>query len=45
MIPRYIRVLLKKYPRIASGRKNYRLHQMRIEETIKLIKKYFNIKN
>ena len=43
-IPKYIEKIIKDYPRIASGRKNFREHDKRIIETIELIKKYFNLK-
>ena len=42
----YILEIIKKYPNIKSGRKNYRNHEIRIEKTIKLIMKYKkNLKN
>jgi len=44
-IPKYVKNLLKKNSNIASGRKNFAEHHFRIIETIKLIKKYFNIKS
>ena len=44
-IPDYIKNLVKKNSKIASGRKNFDEHQFRIIETIKLVKKYFNIKS
>ncbi len=43
-IPRYIEKIIKDYPRIASGRKNFRDHDKRIIKTIELIKNYFNFK-
>jgi len=38
--PRYLKELLHKYPKIASGRKNFDEYEKRILQTIKLIKKY-----
>ena len=32
--------LIKNYPNIVSGRKNFDNHHKRIEDTLKLIKKY-----
>ena len=43
-IPNYVKALIKNNLKIASGRKNFDQHHFRILETIKLIKKYFNIK-
>tara|TARA_B100000886_G_C20123888_1_gene367022 strand:- start:184 stop:312 length:129 start_codon:yes stop_codon:yes gene_type:complete len=40
----YIKLLVKKHPKIVSGRKNFRIHHLRILDTIKLIKKYYKIK-
>ena len=45
-IPIYLKKLIKNYPNIVSGRKNFDNHHKRIEDTLKLIKKYkkkFNI--
>ena len=39
--PKYIIDLTKKYPSIASGRKNFNKQHIRIIETLKIIKKYF----
>jgi len=36
----YLGELLKLYPNIASGRKNYSHHKKRIRKTIIIIKKY-----
>tara|TARA_B100001248_G_C27238727_1_gene388346 strand:- start:325 stop:477 length:153 start_codon:yes stop_codon:yes gene_type:complete len=44
-IPEYFKFLIKNNPKITSGRKNYYEHNYRILETIKMIKKYFNLKN
>jgi len=38
--PKYLKELLQKYPKIASGRKNFDRHEKRILKTIKLIKEY-----
>jgi len=43
-IPRYIEALIKNNPQITSGRKNFDKHHKRILETLKLVKKYFNLK-
>ncbi len=32
------------YPKIASGRKNFQEHHLRITKTLILVKKYFKIK-
>jgi len=45
IIPKYIEKLIKRYPNIASGRKNFKQHHERVIKTIKLIKKYYNIEN
>tara|TARA_B100000945_G_scaffold289712_1_gene262978 strand:- start:1040 stop:1195 length:156 start_codon:yes stop_codon:yes gene_type:complete len=39
-IPKYLRLLIKEYPQLKSGRKNYDEHNKRIVKTINLIKKY-----
>ena len=39
-IPIYIKKIIKKYPKLTSGRKNYECHERRILDTINLIKKY-----
>ena len=39
--PKYLIDLISKYPKIASGRKNFNDYQKRVNETILLIKKYF----
>ena len=38
----YILKIIKDYPKIASGRKNYKEMQKRIMKNIKLIQKYFS---
>jgi len=43
-LPKYIKILIEKYPRIVSGRKNFDKHHLRIINSIKIIKKYFNNK-
>tara|TARA_B100001057_G_scaffold77027_1_gene71799 strand:+ start:311 stop:469 length:159 start_codon:yes stop_codon:yes gene_type:complete len=42
-IPGYIKILIEKYPKIVSGRKNFDKHHLRIINSIIIIKKYFNI--
>ena len=36
----YIRVILKKFPNIASGRKNFKYFEKRIKEKLKITNKY-----
>ena len=36
----YINEILKLFPKVSSGRKNYSDHQKRIDEIFKLINKY-----
>tara|TARA_B100000674_G_C37049386_1_gene562211 strand:- start:276 stop:422 length:147 start_codon:yes stop_codon:yes gene_type:complete len=43
--PKYISELIKKNPKIISGRKNWNQYEYRIEQTIKLIKKYLKKTN
>tara|TARA_Y100000590_G_scaffold327422_1_gene371736 strand:+ start:128 stop:274 length:147 start_codon:yes stop_codon:yes gene_type:complete len=43
-IPKYLSKLLKLYPKITSGRKNYNKTNTRIEENIILTKKYLKKK-
>ena len=45
MLPNYLRILIKKHHQITSGRKNFNAHHDRILKTIKIVKKYFNMKN
>ena len=40
----YLKTLLKKYPKIASGRKNYAFYEKRILKNIKLVKKFIEDK-
>ena len=41
----YIRDILKKFPKIASGRKNFKFFEKRIKKNLILTKKYFKNKN
>ena len=41
----YIKTIVKDHNKITSGRKNFEKHHRRILETLKLVKKYFNLKN
>jgi len=43
--PRYLKKLIKYHPKITSGRKNFQNHNYRINKTIEIIKKYFNLKD
>jgi len=43
-IPKYLKILIKDYPEITSGRKNFNQHNYRIVKTIEIIKKYFKLK-
>ena len=44
--PNYVTELIKKFPDISSGRKNYESHHARIIKNLYLIKKYIkNSKN
>tara|TARA_A100001011_G_scaffold400732_1_gene518070 strand:+ start:4224 stop:4376 length:153 start_codon:yes stop_codon:yes gene_type:complete len=43
--PKYLKEILRKYPKIASGRKNFDNYQKRINLTLDLIKKYFKKSN
>tara|TARA_Y100001936_G_scaffold145749_1_gene142137 strand:- start:586 stop:738 length:153 start_codon:yes stop_codon:yes gene_type:complete len=40
-IPKYQKILLKKFPDIVSGRKNFEDHNLRILKTLRIIKNYF----
>jgi len=40
----YIRIILKKFPNIASGRKNFKYFEKRINKNLKLTKKYLKNK-
>tara|TARA_Y100000816_G_C25994045_1_gene519278 strand:- start:364 stop:516 length:153 start_codon:yes stop_codon:yes gene_type:complete len=44
-IPLYIKAIIRENPKVSSGRKNFSGHHKRIIDTIKIIKKYFNVKN
>ena len=39
-LPVYLLEIIKKYPSILSGRKNFTEHHKRIIKTVKLIKEY-----
>ena len=39
---KYIEEIIKKYPKVASGRKNFKKYDERIRKTLKLIEKYFH---
>ena len=39
-LPSYVRDILKKYPKIKSGRKNFKYHHKRIIKIIEILKKY-----
>ena len=39
---KYINDIIKLYPKILSGRKNFKKHNERIIKTLRLINKYFN---
>ena len=41
----YIRVILKKFPNIANGRKNFKYFDKRIRKNLMLTKKYLKNKN
>ena len=41
----YIREIIKKFPNIASGRKNFVYFESRIQKNIKLTNKYIEINN
>ena len=41
----YITVILKKFPNIASGRKNFKFFDKRIKKNLNLTLKYFKKKN
>tara|TARA_B110000495_G_scaffold183920_1_gene180594 strand:- start:249 stop:395 length:147 start_codon:yes stop_codon:yes gene_type:complete len=45
IIPRYLKILIKKYPKIISGRKNYDFFEKRILKNLELIKKYKKFKS
>jgi hypothetical protein len=41
----YIKILLKKFPGIASGRKNFKYFEKRIQKNLLLSQKYFKNKS
>ena len=41
----YIRDILKKFPNIASGRKNFKFFEKRVKKNLLLTKKYLKNKN
>ena len=45
MLLNYIRLILKKFPNIASGRKNFKYFDKRVKKNLILTKKYFKNKN
>ena len=40
----YIKIILKKFPDIASGRKNFKYFENRVKKNLILTKKYFKIR-
>tara|TARA_B100001029_G_C14826665_1_gene320693 strand:- start:456 stop:608 length:153 start_codon:yes stop_codon:yes gene_type:complete len=44
-LPKYVEDLVKKYPKIISGRKNFLHFNARINETLKLIRKFYKKTN
>ena len=44
-MPQYIKDLIKKYPQIVSGRKNFKFYNDRIVKTLKLVKEYYKKTN
>ena len=44
-IPKYLKILVKQYPEIISGRKNYSFFEKRILKNLRLIKKYIKLKS
>ena len=41
----YIKTIIKMFPNIASGRKNFKYFESRIKKNLLLTKKYFKKKN
>mgnify|MGYP003305129751 CR=1 FL=1 len=41
----YIKIILYKFPNIASGRKNFKYFEKRIKKNLELTKKYLKNKN
>tara|TARA_Y100000996_G_C22328287_1_gene563351 strand:+ start:158 stop:310 length:153 start_codon:yes stop_codon:yes gene_type:complete len=44
-IPGYVKTIVKDHNKITSGRKNFEKHHRRILATLKLVRKYFNLKD
>ena len=44
-IPFYLKALIRKYPKIVSGRKNFNKQHFRIQKSLNLIKEYFKKTN
>ena len=44
-MPKYLKILIKQYPKIISGRKNYDFFEKRILKNLELIKKYKKFKS
>ena len=42
---KYLKILIKNYPSITSGRKNFVQNNLRIKKSLALIKKYFKKPN
>ena len=40
-IPEHYKTLIKKYPKIVSGRKNFNKQNLKIQKSLNLIKEYF----
>ena len=45
MKQKYIKIILKEFPNIASGRKNFKYFEKRIQKNLSLTYKYFKSKN
>ena len=43
-MPKYLKILIKQYPKIISGRKNYEFFEKRIQKNLELVKKYKRLK-
>ena len=41
----YIKIILKKFPNIASGRKNFKYFEKRVKKNLILTKRYLKNKN
>ena len=44
-MPQYIKDLIKKFPQIVSGRKNFKFYNDRIDKTLKLVEEYYKKTN